>query len=132
MHNRRLVWFSIVLFGLFFSTQARGQKASSVKVVPTTGTLSGEVSDQHGTPLAGTVVTVTNIAKQLSQDTTTDAGGVFRVDALVPGEYELSYNAKSFVVQKQKTKIKAGKMTKVHARLKYIPPPEPSTPSTPS
>lgn len=98
------------------------QNAKSLKYAPTTGTLAGEVTDQHGTPLAGTAVTVTQIAKQLSQDTTTDAQGDFRVDALVPGEYELSYNAKSFVVVKQKTKIKVGKTTKVHAKLKYIPP----------
>lgn len=122
MPNRRLVWFSIALFGLFFSAQARGQKASSLKVAPTSGTLTGEVNDQHGTPLAGTVITVTNVAKQLSQDTTTDAQGLFRVDALVPGDYELSYNAKNFVILKQKTKIKLGKTTKVHVHLKYIAP----------
>ena len=93
-----------------------------VKYAPTTGTLTGEVTDQHGTPLAGTSVTVTNIGKQLTQTTTTDAQGAFRVDALVPGEYELTYEAKSFVSAKEKTKIKVGKTTKVHARLKYIPP----------
>ena len=93
-----------------------------VKYSPTSGTLTGEVTDQHGTPLAGTSVTVTNIAKQLTQTTTTDAQGAFRVDALVPGEYELTYEAKSFTPAKEKTKIKVGKTTKVHARLKYIPP----------
>lgn len=107
---------------LMIVAPAGAQNAKSLKYAPTTGTLAGEVTDQHGTPLAGTAVTVTQIAKQLSQDTTTDAQGNFRVDALVPGEYELSYNAKSFVVQKQKMKIKVGKTTKVHAKLKYIPP----------
>ena len=102
------------------ATAASSQKG--VKYAPTTGTLTGEVTDQHGTPLAGTSVTVTNIAKQLTQTTTTDAQGAFRVDALVPGEYELTYEAKSFVSAKEKTKIKVGKTTKVHARLKYIPP----------
>ena len=103
----------------------RAQKTKSLKVAPTAGTLTGEVTDQHGTPLAGTAITVTQIEKQLSQDTTTDAQGNFRVDALVPGEYELTYNAKSFVVLKQKTKIKVGKTTKVRAHLKYIPPTTP-------
>lgn len=109
--------FAIVLF---CAPLAYGQKSSSVKVVPSTGTLTGEVFDHHGTPLAGTAVTVTNTDKQLSQQTTTDAQGVFRVDALVPGEYELSYEAKNFSVMKQTVKIKAGKTTKVHAHLKYI------------
>jgi Carboxypeptidase regulatory-like domain len=127
MHPR--LFFSLFAAAFLVVASAHAQKASSLKVAPATGTLTGEVNDQHGTPLAGTVITVTNIGKQLSQDTTTDAQGVFRVDALVPGDYELSYNAKSFVVLKQKTKIKVGRTTKVHARLKYIPPPEPSTPS---
>jgi protocatechuate 3,4-dioxygenase beta subunit len=114
--------FSLVAAALVIVAPARAQNAKSVKVVPTTGTLTGEVTDQHGTPLAGTAVTVTQIEKQLSQDTTTNAQGDFRVDALVPGDYELSYNAKSFAVMKQKTKIKVGKTTKVHARLKYVEP----------
>jgi protocatechuate 3,4-dioxygenase beta subunit len=122
------MWRASIRFGWLFAitlllvAPMRGQKASSLKVAPTSGTLTGEVTDQHGTPLAGTAVTVTNIGKQLSQETTTDAQGIFRVDALVPGDYELSYNAKNFVVQKQKTKIKVGKTTKVHAHLKYIAP----------
>jgi len=96
--------------------------AQKVKVVPTTGSLTGDVTDQHGTPLAGTAVTVTNLDKQLSQSTTTGADGAFRVDALVPGEYELAYNAKNFAPLKEKKKIKIGKTTKVRARLKYISP----------
>lgn len=112
----------VVLFASGISVRVAAQSAAKVKYVPTAGTLTGEVSDQHGTPLAGTSVTVTNVDKQLAQTTTTDAQGVFRVDALVPGEYELSYEAKSFTPVKQKAKIKAGKTTKVHARLKYIEP----------
>jgi len=112
----------VVAMVLIFAPLAHSQKSGSVKVVQSTGTLTGEVFDHHGTPLAGTAVTVTNTDKQLSQQTTTDAQGVFRVDALVPGDYELSYEAKSFVVMKQKTRIKAGKTTKVHAKLKYIEP----------
>jgi protocatechuate 3,4-dioxygenase beta subunit len=122
MRRAGMVSLSALLFSFFLATAVHSQKASSLKVAPTTGTLMGEVNDQHGTPLAGTVVTVTNIAKQLSQDATTDAQGVFRVDALVPGDYELSYNAKDFAVLKEKTKIKLGKMTKVHVHLKYIAP----------
>lgn len=118
----RTLFFSLLASVFLAVAPAHAQKASSLKVAPTTGNLSGEVTDQHGTPLAGTVVTVTNVGKQLSQDATTDAQGIFRVDALVPGDYELSYNAKSFTVLKQKTKIKLGKTTKVHAHLKYIAP----------
>lgn len=119
---RRRLLISALTAVLAIIAPVRAQNAKSVKVVPTTGTLTGEVTDQHGTPLAGTAVTVTQIEKQLSQDTTTNAQGDFRVDALVPGDYELSYNAKSFAVMKQKMKIKVGKTTKVHARLKYVEP----------
>ncbi len=116
------VFMLILLFASGISGRAGAQSTGKVKYLPTAGTLTGEVSDQHGMPLAGTSVTVTNVDKQLSQTTATGAQGVFRVNALVPGEYEVSYEAKSFTPVKQKAKIKAGKTTKVHARLKYIEP----------
>jgi protocatechuate 3,4-dioxygenase beta subunit len=115
------IFVVILAFALSTALPASAQK-DKVKYAPTSGTLTGEVTDQHGTPLAGTAVTVTNLGKQLSQSTTTDAQGLFRVDALEPGDYELSYEAKSFAALKQKTKIKVGKTTKVHAHLKYVEP----------
>jgi protocatechuate 3,4-dioxygenase beta subunit len=121
MYRRFGYLICVLAIALMSGPWVHSQKGT-VKVAPSTGTLIGEVFDHHGTPLAGTAVTVTNIDKQLSQQTTTDAQGVFRVDALVPGEYELTYEAKNFVVLKQKTKIKVGKTAKVHAHLKYIEP----------
>lgn len=86
------------------------------------GTLTGEVSDKRGTPLAGSAVTATRVESKQSSTSTTDAGGVFRIDGLEPGDYEISYNAKGFLPATEKTKIKPGKTTKVHARLKFVNP----------
>lgn len=122
MYRLPLGFLLVVLFASGVSARVAAQSAGKVKYAPTAGTLTGEVSDQHGLPLAGTPVTVTNLDKQLSQTATTDAQGVFRVDALVPGEYEVSFAAKNFTPLKQKAKIKAGKTTKVRARLKYLEP----------
>ena len=96
--------------------------AQKVKVPAATGTLTGTVTDKHGTPLAGTEVTAKNLANQQSTSATTGPQGAFRIDNLFPAEYEITFNAKGFTSKTDKVKIKAGKTEKVHAKLLYIAP----------
>jgi len=120
MRHSAVLHGSILLAALICSASIA--LAQKVKVPAATGTLTGEVTDKHGTPLAGTAVTVTNLANKQSTSSTTDAQGIFRVDSLFPAEYEITYSAKSFMPKTEKVKIKAGKTEKVHAHLVYVPP----------
>ncbi len=84
------------------------------------GRITGDVTDHRGTPLAGTSVVVTNAAGKQVSSSTTNANGVFTVDSLPEGEYILTFDAKGFYKKTEKAKVKQGKTTKIHTRLKFI------------
>jgi protocatechuate 3,4-dioxygenase beta subunit len=115
-----LVCLAAILSVTLASAQTKSSK--SPKVLPTTGTLTGEVRDKHGTPLAGSGVTATSSDGKQTASSTTDAGGIFRIDSLAPGEYQINFSAKGFLPATDKTKIKAGKTNKISAHLKFITP----------
>ncbi|PIC01170.1 carboxypeptidase regulatory-like domain-containing protein [Caulobacter sp. X] len=56
----------------------------------TSGTLSGRVLDSGGAPLAGAAVTVKSQATGVSQNSTTDANGVFRAPLIPTGAYTVT------------------------------------------
>jgi hypothetical protein len=124
MRRLPIVWLLFCLAAIFCISLASAQTKSSKspKVAPTTGTLTGEVRDKHGTPLAGSSVTATSADGKQTESSTTDAGGIFRIDSLAPGEYQINFSAKGFLPATEKTKIKAGKTTKIGARLKFVTP----------
>ncbi|HKN62628.1 MAG TPA: carboxypeptidase-like regulatory domain-containing protein [Candidatus Acidoferrales bacterium] len=124
MRRLPIVGLLICLAAIFSVSLASAQTKSSKtpKVAPTTGTLTGEVRDKHGTPLAGSGVTAASSDGKQTASSTTDAGGIFRIDSLAPGEYQINFSAKGFLPATAKAKIKAGKTTKISARLKFITP----------
>jgi hypothetical protein len=124
MRRLPIVWLLFCLAAIFCISLASAQTKSSKspKVAPTTGTLTGEVRDKHGTPLAGSSVTATSADGKQTESSTTDAGGIFRIDSLAPGEYQINFSANGFLPATEKTKIKAGKTTKIGARLKFVTP----------
>jgi hypothetical protein len=122
MRRLPIVIFLLCAAAIFTVNLAAAQTKSKVKVTPTTGTLTGEVSDKRGTPLAGTGVTATSADGKQTESSTTDAGGIFRIDGLVPGDYQVKYSAKGFLPATGKAKIKPGKTTKANARLKFVTP----------
>jgi hypothetical protein len=122
MRRLPIVIFLLCVAASLTVTLAAAQTKSKVKVTPTTGTLTGEVSDKRGTPLAGSGVTATSADGKQSESSTTDAGGIFRIDGLTPGDYQIKCTAKGFLPATEKAKIKAGKTTKVNARLKFVTP----------
>jgi hypothetical protein len=121
MRRLSIVGLFICIVSIFNASPVSAQ-TKSPKVAPTTGTLTGEVRDKHGTPLAGSGVTATISDGKQTESSTTDAGGIFRIDALAPGEYQVNFSAKGFLPATEKAKIKPGKTTKISARLKFITP----------
>lgn len=58
--------------------------------------IDGAVRDELGTVVPGTLITVTNLATNLSRVTTTDGQGHFVVPALAPGTYRLTAELSGF------------------------------------
>src|SRR5437870_2905900 len=62
----------------------------------TRGAISGTVHDASGLAVPGVSVTVTNTDTNTSQDTVTDAEGLYRVAALEPGRYTVKATLSGF------------------------------------
>ena len=54
------------------------------------GTLRGEVTDPSGAVVAGAKVTATNVATNVSGETTTSASGTYNFPNLLPGMYTVT------------------------------------------
>lgn len=61
-----------------------------------TGNIEGIVTDASGAVLPGVTVTVKNVDTNLTRDVVSDSGGRYRVDALQPGNYEVSATLSGF------------------------------------
>ena len=86
-----------------------------------TGSISGNVSDHQGSPLAGAQVTLTNLSTKESTNGSTDGTGGYSFDDLKPGHYTVLFESKGLISKTQSVEVKAGKKSKVSERLK---PPE--------
>src|SRR5271156_3691715 len=86
-----------------------------------TGSISGNVSDHQGSPLAGAQVTLTNLTTKESTNGSTDGTGSYSFEGLKPGHYAVVFESKSLVTKTQTVEVRAGKKSKVSERLK---PPE--------
>ncbi|MBV9157812.1 MAG: carboxypeptidase regulatory-like domain-containing protein, partial [Acidobacteriaceae bacterium] len=84
---RRPTWFSLISLFLF-SGMAFAQSQNAV--------LNGTVSDPSGGSLAGANVTVSSDEQKVSTTVQTDDQGRFSFPSLVPGNYDLSVEAKGF------------------------------------
>jgi hypothetical protein len=62
----------------------------------TTGTLRGQALDPTGAAVAGSQVTVTHEATQVSQTTTTSSAGTYNFPSVLPGNYTVVVEAKGF------------------------------------
>jgi protocatechuate 3,4-dioxygenase beta subunit len=95
-----------------------------------TGSIVGYVGDEHGAPLAGAKVTLTNAdAKQAAGQSTgasTDGTGQFRFEGLNPGRYTLLFESKGMVARTETVRVKVAHKTSVNERLR--PPAVPKKP----
>ena len=60
------------------------------------GAVSGTVTNQAGTPVAGAEVTLRSVAQGFTRSFSTDASGSFRAVALPQGQYEVVVNASGY------------------------------------
>jgi hypothetical protein len=61
-----------------------------------TGTITGRVTDPSGSVIPNVQITVVQAATNFNFQTTTNADGIYRVQSLQPGVYELTYEAAGF------------------------------------
>src|ERR1700722_4058250 len=63
--------------------------------------LAGQVTDPPGTVIPNTTVSAENVGTSLTDRSTTDAQGIYRIAPLPPGSYTLTVNAKGFTTYVQ-------------------------------
>src|SRR5262245_39619541 len=89
MHLRR----SLTAFGLllFFTVSAPAQTVSA-----TSGAINGTATDATKAVLPGVTVTLSGPVVMGTPATVTDQSGVFRFQALAPGDYKLTFDLPGF------------------------------------
>lgn len=86
--------------------------------IPVAGAIRGTVSDEHGGPLAGVMVSV--IGATMAMDIT-DAQGRFTLDRLPTGEYVLAAHRQGFVAaQRQFVRVGAGPLPAYRLQLRRM------------
>src|SRR5258707_375505 len=85
--NTGILTLAVLVFLVF------GQLAAAQS---TTGTLRGQVLDPTGASVAGSQVTVTNEATQVSQTTTTSSAGTYNFPSVLPGTYTVVVETRGF------------------------------------
>jgi hypothetical protein len=75
---------------------ALGCVTAYAQVDYSTGTLRGTVMDQQGAAISGATVTASNPATGLSKSAKTTGDGAYRIPALPPGSYQITFDAQGF------------------------------------
>ena len=88
---RRSIWVSLAILCLVC-----GFTASSASGQAVYGSITGTVSDAQGAAVSGAKVTVSDVAKGTSQETTTDESGNYSVTHLIPDNYKVRVEAPGF------------------------------------
>jgi hypothetical protein len=85
------------------------------------GAISGTVKDSSGTPQMGALVEIFTSAATLGSTVITDARGVYSVENLPPGKYQLRVSAVSFVTAwRENVSLRAGARVLVDVTLNTI------------
>jgi hypothetical protein len=116
----------ILAIAILFIAPAAAAQAPAKAPAPghtpaSTGSISGNVSDHQGSPLAGAQVTLTNLATKESTNGSTDGTGGYSFEGLKPGHYTVVFESIGLLSKTQSVEVKAGRKIKVSERLK---PPE--------
>src|SRR6185369_2686991 len=70
--------------------------------------LGGTVYDPQQRPIVGATVQVTSQSTRLARQTTSNEKGIFELNALLPGEYELEVRAQGFASRSKRCALKWG------------------------
>jgi len=76
-----------------------------------TGSITGAVTDPNNEVIPNATVTVTNKATGAVRKGATRSGGVYSVESLLPGEYEVRVEAQGFITQLQALTVAVGSTT---------------------
>ncbi|HZD32809.1 MAG TPA: TonB-dependent receptor, partial [Candidatus Angelobacter sp.] len=79
--------------------------------------LSGNVTDPSGAAVVAAEVTVQNKDTGITRTATTNAGGLFTVNALSPGEYSVGISAKGFAPTTTQAHLEVGQQQDLKLRL---------------
>ena len=82
-----------------------------------TGTLTGVVSAQDGSPVAGVTVTVSSPVLQGKRDTTTDGNGGYIFKGLPAGDYTVKFTQGTLTIDERKTVVTMGETAQMDARV---------------
>jgi hypothetical protein len=89
---RRSIWVAlVVVVCVVLGLNAPGAAAQAIY-----GSIAGTITDPQGAALAGAKVTVTNLAKGTTQETTTDESGNYSVTHLIPDNYKIHIEGTGF------------------------------------
>jgi hypothetical protein len=92
--------------------------AGSACAQGSTGRILGTVTDESGGNVAGAAVTITDVARGVSQTLTTDSDGAFVALNLVPGTYTVRAEYKGFkTFERKNILIEVGKDVRIDAVL---------------
>src|SRR5882762_4207227 len=82
--------------------------ACSIYAQNPTGSMHGTVSDEHGAVVINARVTVTSKATGNSRTVTTSGDGVYTVENLMPGEFNVKVEAQGFTSQLRNLTVSIG------------------------
>ncbi len=103
MHIRALQLCSSLLLSFFCAAITLAQNA--------TGSITGAVTDPNNEVIPNASVTVTNKATGVTRKGATRGAGVYSVENLLPGEYEVKVEAVGFIIQIQTLPVEVGATT---------------------
>ena len=90
----------------------------SVSAQSAVGSIRGTVVDQHGAVIQNAAVTVTNKATGEARRANTGGDGIYGVENLLPGEYEIKIQAKGFATQLLNVRIQVSVTSSGDASLR--------------
>jgi len=113
---RRVVYLS-ARFLVFLFLGTVGVASSTAQAVVATGSISGRVSDETGTPVLSAKVMLINNSTGQPFSTNTDVSGRYRILNLPPGAAKITITAKGFPVFRNAVNVIAGENVTQNAVL---------------
>ena len=104
--SRTLLCFALLLCAVF----ASGQGVS-------TAVLNGDVTDPQGAVVVNAEVSATRTATSVTRTTYTTRAGLFVLNGLEPGEYDVQVTAKGFAAAKAKVRLEVGHQAELKLQL---------------
>jgi hypothetical protein len=111
-YNLRHLLLALATFGLLFQT------VSPVFAQNPTGSIRGTATDEQGAVIQKATVTVTSKATGEVRKVTTNEEGVYTVDNLLPGDYEVKVEASGFSTVSQSVTVLVGNTSSGSVQLR--------------